>query len=75
MAFLIKVKVFNKVKGQFGTANQPKGPRWIINIVYIAASDKFTSCSSLRLNRKVNFSKVKVILCHMTVLGAMSKFN
>ena len=29
MAPLIKVKVINKVKGQFGTANQPKGPRWI----------------------------------------------
>ena len=26
---LIKVKFVNKVKGQFGTANQLKGPRWI----------------------------------------------
>ena len=75
MAFLIKVKVINKAKGQFGTANQPKGPRWIINIVDTATSDRFPSCSSLRLNRKVNFSKFKVIFCHMTVFCAISKFN
>ena len=29
MAPIIKVKVINKVKGQIGTANQSKGPRWI----------------------------------------------
>ena len=29
MAPLINVKVINKIKGQLGTENQPKGPRWI----------------------------------------------
>ena len=40
-----------------------------------ATSDRFPSCSSLLLNGKVNFSKVNVILGHMIVSSAISKFN
>ena len=52
-----------------------KGPGELINKVDAATSDRCQICSSLLLNGKVNFSKVKVILGHMTVSCAISKFN
>ena len=59
MAPLTKFKVISKVKGQFGTANQPKRPipGGLINKVDTATLDIFSRCSSLLFNRKVNFSK------------------
>ena len=73
MAPLIKVKVIIKCKGQFGTANRPKGG--LLNKVDTTTSDRFPSCSLLLLNGKVNFPKVKAILGHMTVSCSISKFN
>ena len=64
MAPLIKVKVINKVKGQFGTANQPKEPM-CINLQ--SGHCNIRHVSKLFFNGKVNFSKVNVILGHMTV--------
>ena len=52
-----------------------KGPGGLINKVDTATSDRFPNCSSLLLNGKVHFSKVKVILGHVTVSCAISKFN
>ena len=42
-----------------------KDPGGLINKVDTATSDRFPSCSSLLLNGKVIYSKVKVKLGHM----------
>ena len=50
MAPLIKFKVMNKVKGQFGHQINQYDPSGLINKVDSATSDRFPSCSSLLLN-------------------------
>ena len=54
------------------TRNDPNG---LLNKVDSATSDRFPNCSLLLLNLKVNLSKVKVILGHMTVSYDISNFN
>ena len=67
MAPLNKEKVINKVNGQFGTTKQPKGARWINQHSGYCNIRQVSKCSSLLLNGKAHFSKVKVILGDITV--------
>ena len=54
MALLTKVNVINNVKGQFGHQINQSGSNELISKVDSEILDKFPSCSSLLLKRKVN---------------------
>ena len=71
----IKVKVINKVKGLYGQQVNQTDLTGVLSKIDCTITDRFPSCSSLLQNLKVNLSRVKVLLGHMTVSCTISKFN